>query len=291
MAEFLEERLPIDVRMGATYADEFAVQITTTAGGQEYRQLVHPYPLRHFSVHFTLATADLWQRVIDLYHRAYGMYAGFRVQCMDDFSTCNDTGTPTATDQPLALVSTGVYQLQKQYGAGASPITIGLPLRTLHKPVAGTAAVGIQGVTVRTSDWSVNATNGQVTFAADMAAANVSGISKAAQAVITFASTHGFLVGQAVHISGVAGMTQINGQRALITATTGTTITVAINSTTYSTYGSGGAVHTRPQAGEAVTGGCQFDLPCRFNSRIDIQHIAAGVREAGTIDIVELVTP
>ena len=34
MADFLEERLPIDVRLGASYADEFAVEITTTRGGR-----------------------------------------------------------------------------------------------------------------------------------------------------------------------------------------------------------------------------------------------------------------
>ena len=54
MAEFLEERLPVDVRMGASYADEFQVEITQTSGGSEYRHLVHPYPVRHFTIHYTL---------------------------------------------------------------------------------------------------------------------------------------------------------------------------------------------------------------------------------------------
>ena len=58
--------------MGASYADEFNVEITQTSGGAEYRRLVHPYPVRHFTIHYTLNTADLWSRIIALYHRANG---------------------------------------------------------------------------------------------------------------------------------------------------------------------------------------------------------------------------
>ena len=50
-------------------------------------------------------------------------------------------------------------------------------------------------------------------------------------------------------------------------------------------------LNTRPQTGELVYAGCEFDLPCRFNSRIDVAHVGAEVREAGTIDIIELVVP
>ena len=70
-----------------------------------------------------------------------------------------------------------------------------------------------------------------------------------------------------------------------------TTITVAIDSTTFSTFTTGGSVNTRPQAGEAVTGGCEFDIPCRFNSAIDLTHLARWVRETGQIDLVELLNP
>ena len=86
-------------------------------------------------------------------------------------------------------------------------------------------------------------------------------------------------------------MTEINGKRALITAASGTTITVAINSTSYGTYTSGGAVNTRPQAGEVVRGGCYFDIPARFNSHLEIQHIGADVRQSGSLEIVELFNP
>ena len=289
MADFLEERLPINVRMGASYSDEFAVDITTTRGGSEYRRLVHPYPVRHFTVQYAVSHADLWGKVIAMYHRAYGMYAGFRVRCMDDFSTNANTGAPSAFDQPCLLVSAGVYQLQKQYGSGATPLSIGLPKRTLFKPVAGSIKVAISGAEIQPSFWSADTATGKVTFAANKSRP-ITAITKASSAVLTV-GTHTFLVGDSVYISGVAGMTKINGLRAVVSAVASTTITVTINSTVFSTYSSGGVVNTQPQTAESVTAGCEFDLPCRFNSRIDVQHVSPDLREAGAIDIIELVTP
>ena len=286
---FLEERLPIDVRMGASYGDEYNVEITTTAGGDEHRRLVHRYPVRRFQVGYTLQTADLWARVLALYHRAYCMYAGFRVKCKDDFSTNAHTGAPTATDQTLTRLSAGVYQLRKEYGAGATPIAVGLPERTLYKPVAGTTLIAVGALTY-SSGFTVDTVTGQVTFAANKTK-NITGISKAASAVISFGAAHTFLNGESVYISGASGMTQINGLRGVITATGANDITVNINSTGFGTWTSGGVVNSQPQAAETVTGGCEFDLPCRFNSRIDVGHVSLGTREAQSIEIIELLNP
>lgn len=291
MAEFLEERLPIAVRMGASYADSYNVEITQTAAGQEYRRLVHPYPLRVYTILYTQATADLWDQIMALYHRAYGMFAGFRVKALDDYSTNNRTGVPTAFDQELALVSAGVYQLQVAYGSGGTPLSIGEPVRTIYKPVDGSILIAIGTVAaLYLTMWDGVITTGVITFNANKTKA-ITGISKAASAVIDFGAAHTFLINESVHISSVAGMTEINGMRGLITGVTTNTITVAINSTAFTTYTSGGVANTRPQTGEIVYGGCEFDIPCRFNSRIDVKSLAAHVRETSEIEILELLTP
>ena len=290
MAEFLEERLPIDVKQGASYADEYAVEITTTRSGAENRRLLHPFPVRHFTLTYTTTTADLWARVLAVYHRAYGMYAGFRVKCRDDYSTNAGTGAPTATDEPALRLSAGVYQLQNFDGTNGSRLaSLGAPMRTIYKPVSGTTRVASGGVEISSAYWSVSTTNGQVAFAANKSF-TITAITKAAAAVLTVGA-HTFAVGESVYISGVAGMTQINGLRAGITATTGTTITVSINSTGFTTYTGGGTAQTQPQAAETVTAGCQFDLPCRFNSRIDVVSNDRYIRDSGTIDIIELIAP
>jgi uncharacterized protein (TIGR02217 family) len=291
MPEFLEERLPIDARIGATYADEYNVEITQTASGSEYRRLVHQYPKRVFNVSYMKLTADLWTSLLALYHRAYGMFAGFRVKALDDFSTNARTGTPTAIDQTLAIVTAGsLYQLQVAYGAGGTPLGIGRPVRTIFKPVAGTVKVAIGALEQAiTTMWAVDTTTGRVTFNANKTG-TVTAITQAASAVVTVGA-HTFLVGESVHFIGVVGMTQINGLRGTITAVGGTTITVNINSTAFSAYTSGGTVNTRPQSGETVLGGCEFDIPCRFNSRIDQIALTQDLFETSDIEIVEILNP
>jgi len=294
MSDFLEERLSVDVKAGARYGDDYEVRITETAGGSEFRELVHPYAKRRFEIAYLLTTQILWDSVLALYHRAYGRYAGFRVRCSDDFSTNGRIGTPTAFDQTLTLVSAGVYQLLKAYGAGATPLGIGLPTRTLFKPVANTTHVGIVNTvtgsqTPPAAAWAVDTVTGRVTFAANKTAV-VTAISQAASAVLTIGA-HAFVVGDSAHVSGVAGMTQINGRRAAVTAIGGTTITLAIDSSAFSPYTSGGAVNSRPQTGETVKGGCEFDIPCRFDTVLDVDQNFPGYRDVGSIQLVELLNP
>lgn len=290
MAEFLEERLPVGVRNGASYSDEYQVEITQTANGSEYRRLVHPYPRRVYNVMYTQQTANMWSEILALYHRAYGMFAGFRVKAMDDYTTNARIAAPTATDQTLEVITAGtVYQLQVAYGTGGTPLAIGEPVRTIFKPVASTTKIAIGSIEQPATAWSVVTTTGRVTFAANKTR-SITAITQAASAVVTVGA-HTFVVGESVHFTGVVGMTEINGLRGLITAIGATDITVAINSTSFTAYTSGGTVNTNPQTGETVYGGCEFDIPCRFNSRIDVTALAPGVRESSQIEIIELLNP
>src|SRR5574337_406442 len=258
---------------GCTFEEEYAVETVVTAGGAEYPRLIHPYPVLSFDLSSLAAHDALYTGLLDLYRRAYGSYGGFRLRHWDEWSTNGRTGAPTPTDQPLALVSGLVYQLQKQYGTG-SLLTEGKPTRTIFKPVANTTRVAIAGQEITNTGatrWTVDTTTGRVTFSADKTK-SITAITKAASAVITVGSSHGYVVNDVVQISGVAGMTQINGLRAAVTAVGSTDITVAINSSTFSTYTSGGVAHTAPQAGEAVTAGCEFDFPVRFIADLQPAH-------------------
>jgi uncharacterized protein (TIGR02217 family) len=292
MPEFLEERLPDEIRMGAQVRDSFDVQITRTASGAEHRRLIHPIPMRRFVINFTGMRDDTIKRVLDLYARAHGRYAGFRVRWPDDCTTATDgRAAPSAFDHDLALVSAGVYQMQKAYGLGSSPGPSGYPMRTIFKPVAGTVRVAVGGV-LPTLGWSSVSTTGRVTFAANKTRA-ITFISKAVQAVISCAG-HTFLAGESVHISGVVGMVEINGLRGLIVSiVANVSITVAINTSGggFTAYTSGGTANTRPQAGESVQGGCEFDLPCRFDSDVDTTLLTRSVREIGSMEVVELLNP
>ena len=289
MPDFLEERISSLIRMGSSYVDDYAVDIVTTSGGQEYRSLVHPFPVRKFDVSYLLDNNQTYAELQAIYHRAHGRFAGFRARCFDEWSSNGRTGTPTAFDQPMGLVSAGVYQLRKLYGTDKAAGATGYAYREIKKPVSGTVRVAIGATEIRAADWSADATTGRVTFAADKTIA-ITAITKAASAVLTVGA-NSFAVGESVQVSGVVGMTQINGMRALVTARDATTITVAINSTAFSTYTSGGVVHTRPQPGESVTAGFEFDFPVRFNTTLPIGQDYPGYRAVDGVELIELLNP
>ena len=291
MADFLEERISDLIRYGSNWQDDFAVNIVKTSGGQEYRSLIHPYPVRKFDISYMLDSARLWSELVNVYMRAHGMYAGFRARCFDEWSSNGPTGTPTAFDQPLLLVSPGIYQLVKQYGTDKVAGASGYAYRQIKKPVAGTVLVGIGATAIRNADWSVALTTGRIAFAANQSKA-ISGITQAAQAVVTVGSGHGLVAGQSVQIDAtVNGMTQIRSLRSLIVATDTATITVAINSSAFSSYSSGGAVNTGLQAGETVSAGFQFDFPVRFATTLPVGQDYPGWRPVEGVSLMELLNP
>ena len=163
MSEFLEDRISGLISYGSSYSDEYQVTLTRTAGGAEHRKLVHPYPLRRFRLIMREDVEGYWD-VVNLYHRAYGRYAGFRAQAFDDHTSAADgRSAPTRLDQALTYVSSGVYQLRKEYGVDAAGLGIGRPARVIYKPVSGTTIVAKNG-TLLTSGVTVDTTTGRVTI-------------------------------------------------------------------------------------------------------------------------------
>lgn len=68
----------------------------------------------------------------------------------------------------------------------------------------------------------------------------ITGISKAAKAVVTFAS-HTYVVGDVLSFAAIVGMTEMNGLDGIVGAKTATTVTLEnIDSTLFTTYGSAG---------------------------------------------------
>jgi len=213
MAEFLEESITGAIAYGSSYSDDYSVEITRTAGGGEYRKLVHPYPVRRFRLIVRSDIASVGAKILNLYHRCRGKYAGFRVKALDDFSTSADgRSAPTMLDQVLPRLSAGIYQLRKVYGMDKAGLTIGWPERVIYKPVAGTLKIAVNGVLT------------------------------------------------------VAGVT--------LDSTTGR-VTIA----------------PAPLITDVVTGGCQFDIPVRFDGVIDVDQFAPAHRDIKNVELVELLNP
>lgn len=285
MAAFLEERLPTTIDWGGSFSENHSVQTITTIGGNEYRSLRHPYVQLSYDIAYKRDIGFVRQKILDLYTRANGMFRGFRVKDTKDFSSNNYDQAPTAFDQPMLLVSGTTYQLMRWYG---NPADTMCARRRIRKPVSGTALIGVGGTVYPPTMYSVDYTTGLVPLNANKTGA-ITGITKGSTTVITVANS--MEIGESVLINGCAGMTQINGLRANITARTAGTITVAINSTAFSNYTSGGTVNTAPQSGEAVTAGFLFDIPCRFDTDLSGAFSDWGTIDATGIQILELLNP
>lgn len=80
------------------------------------------------------------------------------------------------------------------------------------------------------------------TFVTDSPALSITGITKADPAVVT-STAHGLDDGDVIKITGVAGMTEINGGVYIVNNVTSNTFELAdVDSTNYTTYSSGGTI-------------------------------------------------
>lgn len=301
---FLEERMNEQFSFGSSISEMYDVDIVETSNGNEYRTLRHPYPKLLIDLQFTNKTESwFYDYIADLYKRSGGMFGGFRFKNPSDYSSNDFNGTPTYNDQAAVFVSDGVYQVSRWYGTeGGSDASY----RRVKKLVSGSLLVGIRDdnddpnqLTLGSLSpdlWTADYNSGLITFAPNISR-TITGITQAAQAEITVGSGHGFVAGRSVHISGVAGMTQINGKRAAIQSVTSTTIVVNINSSGYSAFSSSsplGQVNTRPQENETVTCGYQFDIPVRFATDLSTSYNTRNTTDviiSSGIQLIEIFNP
>lgn len=95
-------------------------------------------------------------------------------------------------------------------------------------------------------------------------AATITGITQANPAVIT--ALNNLVVGQTVHISGVVGMTELNGNSYTVTAVSPTTITINVDSTGFGAYVSGGSAASLNNVINYVTGEINVTFPLAIPS-------------------------
>lgn len=103
-------------------------------------------------------------------------------------------------------------------------------------------------------------------------AKTITGISKAAEAVIT--ATHDFSVGDLILLGGVVGMTQINDRvvRVKSVTTTVSFVCEGVNSTSWTTYASGGTAQ-KITMGASFDNITQLELPDASPDEVDVTTI------------------
>ena len=162
MANFHEVRFPTAIAFDSTGGPERKTEIVILGSGFEERNATWANSRRKYDVGYGVKSLDDIHAVLAFFEARKARLYGFRFKDFADFKSCAPLQTTTATDQAIGAGdgTTTAFQLVKTYLSGAASWS-----RTIAKPVGGTVKVAVAGV-VRTGGWSVDTTNGIVTFAA-----------------------------------------------------------------------------------------------------------------------------
>jgi uncharacterized protein (TIGR02217 family) len=146
---FLDISFPPFVARGATGGPSFSTGVVALASGREERNILWANARGKWNISTGIRTREQMLDVIAFFHVVKGRAYSFRFKDWNDYA---------ATDQLMIEVTPTVWQLVKRYAIGALE-----HVRTITKPVAGTVAVKIGGVSATPS--GIDHLTGRVTFA------------------------------------------------------------------------------------------------------------------------------
>lgn len=166
---FHDTRLPESFSKGSLFGLGFDTKVVQLDSGQEHRLAKWlPAGRRKYNLEKGISSVDDLITLTRFYLARSGALNSFRVKDWFDYAS-NATGTLhragdvalSHNDQEMVQVLGGVapiYQMVKRYVSG--PTTI---VRTIRKPVSGTALIGANSV-LQTSGFTVDYSTGRVAF-------------------------------------------------------------------------------------------------------------------------------
>lgn len=271
---FLEApRFPTNLSFQRPGGATFNTDVQVLESGFEQRNSYWDEHRRQLDIGYGVRHLEEAQDVNHIFRAARGMANGFRIRDHRDYksipitnagpeSADDDNDIISATDQVISVDATtqDVFQLYytSRFGFFYERKSITKPTGVPATPT-GSVLLAIQGITIPTNRYDLLAvpdelavegheTIGRVTLAANITKSIVS-ISNEANAIIETSTAHGLSANDSVHFSSAGGMTQINGRRGLITAVGDTThFTVAIDTSGFGAYTTGGVINTRRQS-------------------------------------------
>ena len=161
MPSFHDVQFPLRLALGTTGGPSRRTDIVSLSNGRESRNSRWKVARRRYDVGSGLrSVADLYA-VLEFFEARAGQLHGFRFTDPVDFKSCGPLQSVGSADQRIGTGDgdTRTFQLRKVYGDAG-----GATERAIVKPVAGSVIVQVGGVPVDDSDFTVDATTGQLTF-------------------------------------------------------------------------------------------------------------------------------
>ncbi|AOJ62495.1 hypothetical protein WJ32_08510 [Burkholderia ubonensis] len=250
--------------------------VSGSTAGREQRNVIWQFGRGQWDVQNAFRTAggvaDPYsvQTLRNFFRIVKGQAYGFRFRDYTDYLDEGQgiMGAPVSTYTAPAVPSgkgggVPTYQMFKQYAA--APLA---DYRQIQKPRAASFFRNGSPVTIGTGagNASLDTTTGLLTFVADSQANPTSWTAGSTTSFVVSAVPSGWATGISLYITGVTGDTGgvLNGQAVAITSISGTTVTVAANTTGMTL--SGGTAAKYPQLTDTLTWTGTFDTPCRFGT-------------------------
>lgn len=268
---FLEVQFPTDISNGSRGGPAWDTTIVSFRGG-EARNSNREDAQHRYDAAYGVKTRAQMASLVAFFNQARGRHHGFRFKDWSDYQASAE-----------ALVPDGgpTVQLIKSYGDQSGYTWA----REITKPVAGLTLTRNGSDLTLTTDYTLDTTTGVVTLVA-LASANITAITQGANAQVT-AAAHGYSNGDVIYLSGIGGMTELNGQKVTIANVTTNTFRIGIDTSAYTAYTSGGTAKRYVQPTDTLTWTGEFDVPCRFDTdELDIvlENYAVG---STSVPIVE----
>jgi uncharacterized protein (TIGR02217 family) len=160
---FHEIRFPTAISLASSGGPERRTDIVVLGSGREERNSRWADSRRTWNAGYGIRSLDDLYAAITFFEERRGRLYGFRWRDPTDWTSTGPQGTPAADDQPIGTGdgTTASFQLIKTYGGVHAPWT-----RRITKPVAGTLLLAVAGIVQPAGVFSLDATNGNVTFLA-----------------------------------------------------------------------------------------------------------------------------
>lgn len=159
---FHEVRFPANLSFGAIGGPERRTEVVTLANGYEQRNTPWAHSRRRYDAGMGLRSLDDLENLIAFFEARQGRLHGFRWKDWGDYKSCKPSRDPGALDQLIFLGDevTGEIPLRKAYASGNQTY-----YRPITKPVLGTVAIAVGGVTLQESiDYAVDYASGVINF-------------------------------------------------------------------------------------------------------------------------------
>jgi uncharacterized protein (TIGR02217 family) len=161
---FHEVLFPIEISLGSHGGPERRTEVVITGSGAEQRNSRWSGSRRRFNAGYGVASLEDLHRVLVFFEERRGRLYGFRWRDPLDFKSSSPGRAITALDQEIGTGSgtRATFQLSKAYGRDFAPW-----VRTIHKPVAGSVLVAVDGALVSLgTTYAVDTVTGMVRFLA-----------------------------------------------------------------------------------------------------------------------------